>query len=64
MHGGVDLVARAVEEAGVDERDAVGAAAMQAARLTLVRRSSSMMPIFTVSSGRPRQRSMARTCRT
>ena len=30
------------------------AAAMQAARLALVRRSSSMMPIFSVALGKPR----------
>jgi hypothetical protein len=53
LHGGVHLVAGAVQEAGVDEGHAAAAAAMQALRLTLVRRSSSMMPSLTVFSGRP-----------
>ena len=54
LHRGVDLVAGAVEEAGVDEHHAVAAPrAMHALRLAEVRRSSSMMPIFSVLRGRP-----------
>ena len=53
LHRGVDLVAGAVEEAGVDEGHARLAARMHSLRLTVVRRSSSMMPIFTVFGGRP-----------
>ena len=54
FHRRVDFVAGAVEEAGVDEeRRGPFAAAMQAARLTVVRRSSSMMPILTVLRARP-----------
>ena len=49
----VHLVAGAVEEARVDERHALRARAIQAVRLTLVRRSSSMMPILTVLRGSP-----------
>ncbi len=49
FHRGVDLVAGAIEEAGVDEHDALRARFwMQALRLTVVRRSSSMMPTFMV----------------
>ena len=58
LHRGVDLVAGAVEEAGVDEDDAVAAAsAMQALRLTVVRRSSSMMPTLTVLARQAEQSS-------
>ena len=51
FHRGVDLVAGAVEEAGVDEHDALRRVWMQALRLTVVRRSSSMMPTLMVFSG-------------
>ena len=53
LHRGVDLVAGAVEEAGVDEHHAVARGVDAGARLALVRRSSSMMPIFSVLRGRP-----------
>ena len=48
FHGGVDFIAGTVEEAGIDEEHARAAARMHSFRLTVVRRSSSMMPIFTV----------------
>jgi hypothetical protein len=54
FHRGVDLIAGAVEEPGVDEHHAVLAARMHSLRFTVVRRSSSMMPILRCIGARPR----------
>jgi hypothetical protein len=59
LHRGVDLVAGAVQEAGVDEHDPVAHGMDAAARLALVRRSSSITPILIVWRGRDSRSSMA-----
>ncbi len=56
FHRGVDLVAGAVEEAGVDEHHALLRRGSHSLRLTVVRRSSSMMPILMVFLGMPSKR--------